>query len=185
MTMKCHPTLKLAAGLLALGVNLSGAAQSSDAGTAGNATSALAVLVDDRIHYGDGAAAARVPARLVSALQDAGRFSRVDLNRFDLPLQLRVRLDRKSAESESASTGKLLAGAATLFLLPIKGAWEYSFEFDLECRGQLVGQWRYSQVEETTQSLLSDPEAGQAKVIKETMAKLLQDGSGPFAAACR
>lgn len=148
---------------------------------------AIGVAVDDGIGYGDGAAAARTPAHLVQALNASGRFASATLNNFDLPQQLRIRIRMSPSGSKEAASGKVIAGAATLFLVPMKQSYDYVFEFELECRGRPVGEWKHQRTLERTQFLLADPHSGVPALMQEAVAAFVQQASesGKLAAGCR
>lgn len=180
------------AALLAAALLLpAGVAAAPDAPTPGAAGQgefgALGVAVDDGLGYGDGAAAARTPAQIVQLLQASGRFSSAELNRFDLPQQLRVKITAKPSGSEEASAAKLILGAATLFLLPMKQSGDYVFTFEIECRGRSRGVWTHMQTMEQTQFLLADPKSGLQALVSEAVAQFLRQAleSGALAAGCR
>lgn len=153
----------------------------------GNASfGAIGVAVDDGMGYGDGAAAARTPAYFVQALMASGHFASVGLNRFDLPQQLRIKVRAKPAGSAEAAAGRLIAGAATLFLLPMKQTNDYAFEFEVECRGRSMGQWTHTSTLEQTQFLLADPHRGLPALVNEAVAQFIRLAveSGKLATAC-
>lgn len=81
------------------------------------------------------------------------------------------------AGSEGASAGRLIAGAATLFLLPMKQTNDYSFEFEVECRGRSMGQWVHNSTLEQTQFLLADPHRGLPALIKDAVAQFIRQAS--------
>lgn len=148
---------------------------------------AIGVAVEDGMGYGDGSSAARTPAYIVKELIASGYFTSVTPNRFELPQQVRVKISRKPGGSEdAASAAKLLAGAATLFLLPMKQVFDYSIEFAVECRGRPMGEWKYTQTLEQTQFLLADPHSGTPGLIKEAVSEFLRQAaeSGKLAAGC-
>lgn len=148
---------------------------------------AVGVTVDDGLGYGDGASAARTPTQIVQLLRASGRFSSAELNRFDLPQQLRVQITVKASGSDAASTAKLMLGAATLFLLPMKQTGDYVFTFEVECRGRSSGVWTHTRTLEQIQSLFSDPKRGLPAVIEEAVSQFLRQAaeSGALAAGCR
>jgi len=147
---------------------------------------AIGVVVDDGMGYGEGAAAARTPAYIVQALMASGLFANAGTNRFDWPQQLRVKIRKRPVGSEGAAAGQLIAGAATLFLLPMKQTYDLSFEFEVECRGQLMGAWTYAHRAEQTQFLLADPHARTQAVVQEAVADFIRQasGSGKLARGC-
>ena len=155
--------------------------------TGTGALGAIGVAVDDGMGYGDGAAAARTPAYVVQALQASGQFVSAELNRLDLPQQLRVKIRKKPTGSEEAAAGKLIAGAATLFLLPMQQSYDYSFDFEVECRGRSMGEWQHRRTVEQTQFLLADPHRSVQGLVQEAVAQFIQQAvaSGKLAAGCR
>lgn len=142
--------------------------------TGTGAFGAIGVIVDDGIGYAHGAAAARTPNHIVQELTASGLFASVSLNSFDLPQQLRVKIRKKPSGSEAEATGKLIGGAATLFLVPMKQSYDYSVEFEVECRGRTLGAWSHVRTVEQTQFLLADPNTGVPELIKEAVSQFLK-----------
>lgn len=156
-------------------------------GALGNGSfGAIGVVVDDGLGYGDGASAARTPAYVVQALMSSGYFTSAALNRFERPQQLRVKIRRKPSGSEDAAAGKAIVGAATLFLLPMKQSYDYAVEFEVECRGRLMGEWKHLRTLEQTQFLLADPSGGTRGLIEEAVSQFVRQASesGKLAAGC-
>ena len=146
----------------------------------------VGVVVDDGLGYGDSKAAAQTPAAIVRALMATGCFSSAALNSFELPQQLRIRINAKVSGSEDAAIGKALLGAATLFLLPMKQSYDITVEFEMECRGHLMGNWAVTQTLVETQFLLADSGSGRPGLMQAAVNRFVQQAteSGKLAGGC-
>jgi hypothetical protein len=146
----------------------------------------IGVTVDDGMGYGDGTAAARTPAYIVQALMASGLFVSAETNRFEWPQQLRVKIRKKPVGSEDAAAAQVIVGAATLFLLPMKQAYYVTFEFEVECRGRLMGTWTNVNRVEQTQFLLADPHVETQALVKGAVADFIRQAaeSGKLASGC-
>ena len=128
------------------------------------------LVINDELGYSDGRAAQRMAALIQSQLQASGRFVDIGMHRFELPQQVIVRLRKAVKGSQEVADAKLLAGAATLFLIPTQQSYDYILEITIECRGRQTGNWKYLESITQTQFLFADPNAAVPKVIKASVA---------------
>ena len=136
---------------------------------------AAGLVVNDELGYGDGRAAQRTMSLIHSQLKASGRFTNIEMYQFDFPQQVILRLGKAVKGSHQAADAKLLAGAATLFLIPIQQSYDYIVEITVECRGHQTGHWKYLESITQTQFIFADSNAAITKVIMASVAAFAND----------
>lgn len=145
------------------------------------------LVVNDELGYGDGRAAQGTVALVHGQLKESGRFADIVLHRFDMPQQVIVRIAKAVKGSQDVADAKLLAGAATLFLIPTQQSYDYLVDISIECRGRETGHWKYLESITQTQFIFADPHAGVAKVIKASLGAFASEAraTGSLGQNCR
>ena len=125
--------------------------------------------------------------KIKQQIEKAGYFSRIKVNSIYVPQQLRVQFTAKNRASDEVAAGKLIAGAATLFLLPMEHEIDFVASFSMECRGAIVGAWEYAERVAQTQFLLIEPDSAETNVVESTVSRFIRDAaeSGKLKGDCQ
>lgn len=144
------------------------------------------VVVNDGQVYASGTYRSQLHVKVLKQLEKSAYFSKLTLNSIYIPQQIRVQITSRPQGSEEAAYGKLLVGAATLFLLPMNQNLDYTASFSVECRGKSLGEWKYEQPVEHTQFLLVEPDAAETNLVESVVSRFISDAdkSGKLKDTC-
>ncbi|WP_028629857.1 hypothetical protein [Metapseudomonas resinovorans] len=112
---------------------------------------------------------------VLNRLRESGKFERVDINNGLAQHKLVVSFERESLGNAGVDFGKLMLGAATLFLLPMPYDYRYQAKFSLMDGNDLVKEYTYRRDSNELAFLFIQVQSAKHNAIKSIVDNFLHD----------